>query len=109
MDKSHVHKLIGSIKELSKCSEGRLSPYTHHIGTGYGHTLYTTFTTLTLTRHVWSHPSLTAHGASMKNVAEDLVKFGTTISTAEALLGKWVVTGLIPTMTEVCTVLVAPC
>lgn len=22
MDKSHVHKLIGSIKELSKCSEG---------------------------------------------------------------------------------------
>ncbi|XP_064381820.1 arf-GAP with SH3 domain, ANK repeat and PH domain-containing protein 1-like isoform X2 [Halichondria panicea] len=48
-DKSHVHKLIGSIKELSKCSE--------------------------------------AHGNSMKNVAEDLVKFGTTISTAESLMG----------------------
>ncbi len=37
-DKSHVHKLIGSIKELSKCSEGRLNHRPHHPSHTHTHT-----------------------------------------------------------------------
>lgn len=73
MDKSHVHKLIGSLKELFRVGErmcnmsreNRIPPYVYHVAC-----------------------LLSVHGNSMATCADNLVKFGTTMSTTEPTLGE---------------------
>lgn len=73
MDKSHVHKLIGSLKELFRVGErtcnmsreNRIPPYVYHVAY-----------------------LLSVHGNSMATCADNLVKFGTTMSTTEPTLGE---------------------
>jgi len=76
VDKSHVHKLIGSLKELFRVGErtcnvwymsreNRIPPYVYHVAY-----------------------LLSVHGNSMATCADNLVKFGTTMSTTEPTLGE---------------------
>lgn len=76
MDKSHVHKLIGSLKELFRVGErtcnvrylsreNHIPPYVYHVAY-----------------------LLSVHGNSMATCADNLVKFGTTMSTTEPTLGE---------------------
>ena len=64
-----VHKLIGSMKELFRSGEG-----VHFIIMHYS-SLSCSISTI-------------AYGNSMRTCAEDLIKFGTNISTTESLLGE---------------------
>jgi len=69
VDKSHVHKLIGSLKELFRVGErtsreNHIPPYVYHVAY-----------------------LLSVHGNSMATCADNLVKFGTTMSTTEPTLG----------------------
>lgn len=68
MDKSLVHKLTGSMKELFRSGEGESTVCCQNIAE------LSSFSA--------------AYGNSMRACAEDLIKFGTTISTTESILGR---------------------
>ena len=63
-----MHKLTGSMKELFRSGEGEIV------------TMFAELSTFIFP------PA--AHGNSMRGCAEDLIKFGTTMSTTEPILGE---------------------
>lgn len=70
-----MHKLTGSMKELFRSGEGE-----GREGGREGDVL--SMSPLSCLRAVY--------GNSMRTCAEDLIKFGTTMSTTEPILGEWV-------------------
>lgn len=61
-----MHKLTGSMKELFRSGEGERKSTCFHIDIALD----------------------VAYGNSMRTCAEDLIKFGTTMSTSEPILGE---------------------
>ena len=68
LDKSLVHKLIGSMKELFRSGEGKYK-----------------YMEILLLHCICVY---IVYGNNMRTNAEDLIKVGTTISTTETVLGK---------------------